>query len=81
MRLLFFTADWSRDTEEVKPVIESVTDDPGYDVEVIDVDENLARANDLGVNRVPSLVLMHDGDVKALANGATDIKQAIENLL
>lgn len=65
-----FTASWCVNCKPIKALIES----KGYDVEVVDVDNNPTLVRDSGVRSIPSL-LLDDG---SLVVGSAKIQEVIK---
>lgn len=65
-----FTADWCGNCQPIKKLIE----ERGYDVDIINVDNNPDAVRDSGVRAVPTLVL-DNGDTVV---GSLEIKRVIE---
>ncbi len=80
--LLDFFATWCGPCRMIAPFIEEIADEhPEYAVVKIDVDDAPALAQAFGIESIPTLVVMKDGQVVRTAMGArpkADILALIE---
>lgn len=63
IKLLDFKANWCGPCQMMEPVIEEIKKEleGKVEVEVIDVDENQAKASECGVMSIPAYVVLKDG--------------------
>ena len=60
--VLFFTADWCPDCNFIKPAMPEIERDfSDYQFLLVDRDENIDLAADLGIMGIPSFVVYKDG--------------------
>ncbi|WP_406660225.1 thioredoxin domain-containing protein [Methanolobus sp. ZRKC3] len=80
--LLDFSATWCGPCKMQKPILEEVKAKLGdkVEVKVIDVDENQALASQYGVQAVPTLVILKDGEIAKRFTGVTNAAVLIEEL-
>jgi thiol-disulfide isomerase/thioredoxin/S1-C subfamily serine protease len=62
--VLDFTATWCVPCQQMSPLVSRLKE-LGYPIRQIDVDENPALAEKLGIKSIPAFVLVVDGEVKA----------------
>ncbi len=68
--LLDFYADWCGPCKMIGPVLEQVAgENPDIKVVKINVDENISLAQQYGVQGIPALFVLKDGDVVAQKAG------------
>lgn len=81
--VLFFTADWCPDCNFIKPAMPEIEKDfPNYTFLLVDRDENLDLAADLGIMGIPSFVVYRDGkEVGRFVNKDRKTKEQVENFL
>lgn len=81
--VLFFTADWCPDCNFIKPAMPEIEQDfPDYHFLLVDRDENIDLAADLGIMGIPSFVVYRDGhEVGRLVNKDRKTKEEVENFL
>lgn len=81
--VLFFTADWCPDCNFIKPAMPSIESDfSQYHFLMVDRDENLDLAADLGIMGIPSFLVYHNGqEVGRLVNKKRKTKAEVEEFL
>ena len=68
--LLDFYADWCGPCKMIGPVLEQVAEEnPDIKVVKVNVDENISLAQQYGVQGIPALFVLKDGDVVAQKAG------------
>ena len=68
--LLDFYADWCGPCKMIGPVLEQVaTENPDIKVVKVNVDENIGLAQKYGVQGIPALFVLKEGDVVAQKAG------------
>ncbi len=82
VELLDFSATWCGPCKMQKPFLEEVEAELGDKVEVkeIDVDKNRELAGKYGIQAVPTLVILKDGEVAKRFTGVTAAAILIEEL-
>ncbi|WP_292462843.1 thioredoxin domain-containing protein [Methanolobus sp.] len=80
--LLDFSATWCGPCKMQKPFLEKVKEELGdkVEVKVIDVDQNQELASKYGVQAVPTLVILKDGNPVKRFTGVTTAGVLIEEL-
>ncbi|WP_406656131.1 thioredoxin domain-containing protein [Methanolobus sp. ZRKC2] len=80
--LLDFSATWCGPCKMQKPILDKVKEELGdkVDVKVIDVDQNQDMARKYGVQAVPTLVILKDGEPVKRFTGVTTAGVLIEEL-
>lgn len=81
--VLFFTADWCPDCNFIKPAMPAIEQDfNDYQFLLVDRDENIDLAADLGIMGIPSFVVYRDGqEIGRLVNKDRKTKEEVENFL
>lgn len=81
--LVLFKAAWCRPCGVFSPLVESVADELGVELEVVDVDNQPEMARAMGVRGVPSLVVKKGEETVLLSNmpNREKIKKEIMNVL
>ncbi|WP_295728682.1 thioredoxin family protein [uncultured Limosilactobacillus sp.] len=81
--VLFFTADWCPDCNFIKPAMPVIEQDfTDYTFLLVDRDENIDLAADLGIMGIPSFVVYQDGtEVGRFVNKDRKTKEQVENFL
>lgn len=81
--VLFFTADWCPDCNFIKPAMPEIEQDfAKYTFLLVDRDENIDLAADLGIMGIPSFVVYHDGqEVGRFVNKDRKTKEQVEDFL
>ena len=68
--LLDFYADWCGPCKMVSPIIDEIArENPGYLVAKINVDHEPELAREFSVYSIPTLVVMHNGEVLNKSSG------------
>ena len=82
VELLDFSATWCGPCKMQKPFLEKVEAELGDKVEVkeIDVDKNQELAGKYGIQAVPTLIILKDGEVAKRFTGLTAAGILIEEL-
>ncbi|WP_340819776.1 thioredoxin domain-containing protein [Methanolobus sp. WCC4] len=82
VELLDFSATWCGPCKMQKPHLEKVEAELGdkVAVKVIDVDQNQSLAAQYGVQAVPTLVILKDGEIAKRFTGLTTAGVLIEEL-
>ena len=78
----YYTASWCMPCRIFKPVINELKD-LGYDIEIIDIDQNRQKTSDDNVRSVPTVVMIKDGKEVDRFVGArllSQMKEIFENL-
>ncbi|MCS5584880.1 MAG: thioredoxin family protein [Pseudomonadales bacterium] len=70
--LVHFTADWCPACQTVKPVIHQLKQE-GYDVRIVDVDQNTELARRYGVQGLPCFTMVVDGHIQERRVGVVSI--------
>jgi len=61
-KVLMFSGSWCGPCKASKPVFNSLKESkPGYEYQIVDIDENPVMANNFGITAVPTFVVV-DGD-------------------
>ena len=71
----YFTASWCMPCRSFRPILMKVTGELGIDVMVVDVDNNIATADAMGIKSVPTLVVYDDDDIVDKIIGAFPEKE------
>lgn len=81
--VLFFTADWCPDCNFIKPAMPEIEKDfSNYQFLLVDRDENIDLAADLGIMGIPSFVVYKDGkEVDRFVNKDRKTKEQVESFL
>lgn len=81
--VLFFTADWCPDCNFIKPAMPEIEKDfSDYHFLLVDRDENIDLAADLGIMGIPSFVVYKDGqEIGRLVNKDRKTKEEVEDFL
>lgn len=75
----YFSAKWCGPCKTFKPVVSNLIDE-GYDIEMIDVDENQSEASKYQVMSIPMVVFEEDGKVVDAVLGVTSRDDLIDRL-
>lgn len=81
--VLFFTADWCPDCNFIKPAMPEIEKDfSDYHFLLVDRDENIDLAADLGIMGIPSFVVYNDGqEIGRLVNKNRKTREEVESFL
>ncbi|HJA47135.1 MAG TPA: thioredoxin family protein [Candidatus Limosilactobacillus excrementigallinarum] len=81
--VLFFTADWCPDCNFIKPAMPEIEKDfNDYTFLLVDRDENIDLAADLGIMGIPSFVVYKAGqEVGRFVNKDRKTKEQVEDFL
>lgn len=81
--VLFFTADWCPDCNFIKPAMPAIEQDfSNFQFLLVDRDENIDLAADLGIMGIPSFVVYKDGkEVGRFVNKDRKTKEQVEDFL
>lgn len=81
--VLFFTADWCPDCNFIKPAMPEIEQDfADYAFLLVDRDENIDLAADLGIMGIPSFVVYKNGqEVGRFVNKDRKTKEQVEDFL
>ena len=81
--VLFFTADWCPDCNFIKPAMPEIERDfSDYQFLLVDRDENIDLAADLGITGIPSFVVYKDGkEAGRFVNKDRKTKDQVEDFL
>lgn len=81
--VLFFTADWCPDCNFIKPAMPAIEQDfSNFQFLLVDRDENIDLAADLGIMGIPSFVVYKDGkEVGRFVNKDHKTKEQVEDFL
>ncbi|MAF43954.1 MAG: thiol reductase thioredoxin [Parcubacteria group bacterium] len=80
-KLLYYTAKWCGPCRMFKPVILALINE-GYNIEIIDVDENVSEAKERRVSSVPTLIFTEKNKQDRRFSGAMppdQIKSELED--
>ena len=82
VELLDFSATWCGPCKMQKPHLEKVEAELGdkVEVKVVDVDQNQSLAAQYGIQAVPTLIILKDGEVAKRFTGMTTSGILIEEL-
>jgi thioredoxin 1 len=61
-KIKYFTASWCAPCKMLKPIMMDMISE-GYNIDVIDIDENIEEPGQYGVRSVPTCIVM-DGDTE-----------------
>jgi thioredoxin 1 len=78
--LIEFYADWCPPCQKLKPIVDKVSKDLKLNVDKIDIDANAKLADAFGVDRIPTLILVKDGNVVVKIIGFVD-EETLRNQL
>jgi thioredoxin 1 len=76
-KLIAFKAAWCAPCKMLTPILKELQSE-GYDIEMIDVDENAEIAGENGVKSIPTLDFFEDGRKYRRALGFQNKEQLIE---
>lgn len=81
--VLFFTAGWCPDCNFIKPAMPEIENDfTDYEFLLVDRDENIDLAADLGIMGIPSFVAYQDGEeIGRFVNKDRKTKEQVESFL
>lgn len=81
--VLFFIADWCPDCNFIKPAMPEIEQDfSDYQFLLVDRDENIELAADLGIMGIPSFVVYKNGqEVGRFVNKDRKTKEQVEDFL
>ena len=81
--MLFFTADWCPDCRFIKPVMPAIEAEYSeYTFLMVDRDENIDLAGEMGIMGIPSFVAYSDGEeIGRFNNGDRKTKAEVENFI
>lgn len=81
--VLFFTADWCPDCQEIKPAMPDIEQDfSDAHFYLVDRDENIDLAADLNIFGIPSFVVFQDGqEIGRFVSKERKSKQQVEDFL
>ncbi|PWG00222.1 thioredoxin family protein [Levilactobacillus bambusae] len=81
--MLFFSADWCPDCNFIKPVMPEIEAEyPQYHFLLVDRDENIDLAGELGVMGIPSFIAYdHGNEVGRFVNGDRKTRQEVETFI
>ena len=81
--VLFFTADWCPDCNFIKPAMPAIEQEfSNFQFLLVDRDENIDLAADLGIMGIPSFVVYKDGkEVGRFVNKDRKTKEQVEDFL
>ena len=76
--VLYFTAEWCKPCEKVKPVVEQLNRDQiTAKFFMIDADSELEMVEDFGVKSIPTFILIEDNKETNRINGAKTREELI----
>ena len=75
----YFSASWCGPCKMFKSVVNELISD-GHDIEIVDVDDNQALAQEYQVMSVPMVVVEEDGKIVDAVLGATSKDDLIQRL-
>lgn len=78
-KLKYFTAKWCGPCRSFRPVINELKSE-GYNIDILDVDDNQIEAVRYGIMSVPTLVFEKEGSVYASMSGVTSRQDVIDRL-
>jgi len=70
--LVEFYADWCPPCQKIKPVVDKVSQDLGVIVKKVDIDLDTKTADAFDVDRIPTLILIKDGQIVLKIIGFVD---------
>ena len=76
----YFSAKWCGPCRTVRPIMQEVASE-GYSVQFIDIDEQIAIAEEYKVRAVPTIVVEENGIVIDRIIGALTKQQILERLM
>lgn len=81
--MLFFTADWCPDCRFIKPAMPAIEAEYSeYTFLMVDRDENIDLAGEMGIMGIPSFVAYSDGqEIGRFNNGDRKTKAEVENFI
>ncbi len=71
----YFTAEWCNPCKKVKPMAEELERDGLAKFQIIDADDNIDLCKAMGVQGVPTFIVMEDGKEIRRITGAPPTKQ------
>ena len=81
MKLMLFTGSWCIPCQQMKPLVKEIAEQYGCNLELVDVEYQADKANQMMVRGVPTLILLgDDGDEVNRASGAMSREQIEEFL-
>jgi len=75
----YFSAKWCGPCKMFKPVVSNLIDE-GYDIEMVDVDDNQLEAMKYQIMSVPTVIFEEDGKVVDAVLGVTSRDDLIDRL-
>jgi len=78
-KLKYFTAKWCGPCRLFRPVINELKSE-GYNIDILDVDDNQIEAIKYGIMSVPTLVFEKEGSVYASMSGVASRQYVIDRL-
>lgn len=78
-KLKYFTAKWCGPCRLFRPVINELKSE-GYNIEILDVDDDQMEAVQYSIMSVPTLVFEEDGDIYHRVSGITSRQDIVDRL-
>jgi thioredoxin 1 len=77
--IFYFSTTWCQPCKTFKPVVQQASSEAGKHVNFVDADSNKELATRYGINSVPTIVVVKDGQV-AFRNSGVMSKRDLLNL-
>ena len=85
VKIIKYWAEWCGPCKMFAPILEEISKEMGIEVESIDVENDISpeEVADIGINRLPTIQLVVDGDIKETITGICqkdDLMEKIKSL-
>lgn len=78
-KLKYFTAKWCGPCRFFRPTINELVDE-GYNIEIVDIDDDAQSSHDHQVMSVPTLIFERGGEVYARTSGVIPRSEVVKAL-
>ena len=79
-KLEYYTAEWCGPCKMAKPAIHALINE-GYNIEIIDINQNTEKAQSKGVTSIPTLIFIEKGKAPKRYSGMIPPEQIRRELL